>query len=155
MPIRGVISLSDYLAGQRVHYRPKPWLAPVAALVIGGTLWYAVAMHDWVIALLPIYLAVIFLIYVPLRGRRNFRQNKALSEPMTVDLRDDGLYFTNTHASGLLPWSHVHKVKSNARIALIYRTSNMFHLIPSRFFLNANDYKAFLQTVRSKTIAAT
>jgi hypothetical protein len=155
MPIHGVISLSDYLAGQRVHYRPKPWFAAVAALFIGGTLWCAVALHDGLIALFPIYLATIFLIYVPLRGRRSFRQNKALSEPMTVELRDEGLYLTNTHANALLPWAHVHKVKSNARIALIYRTSNMFHLIPSRFFSNAIDYETFLQTVRSKTNAAT
>ncbi len=153
MAIHGVISLSDFLAAQRLHYQPKPWLAAVAALVAVAMLWYAAVVRDWGIAFLPVYLAAVFLIYMPLRGRRSYRQNKALSEPMTVEVRDDGIYLVNTHATGLVPWAHIHRVKSNARIALIYRTSTMYHLIPSRFFDNITDYEAFVRTVKSKTNA--
>jgi YcxB-like protein len=153
--IHGKISLSDYLAGVRLHYRPRPWLAAAATLTIVCLVWLSIRWHDWGLALLPAYVAAVLLIFVPLRARRSFRQNKGLSEPMTIELRDDGLYLTNTYSNGLMPWSHVHKLKSNSRITLIYRTGQMFHLIPSRFFETVRDYEVFVQTVKARTNAAT
>jgi len=155
MPVQGSLTLSDIKAAQRLHYRSRPWIASIGALAIVWPLWIAIAWRNWAMALLPVYLAAVAFIYVPLKARRNFRQNKALSEPMTIELREDGLYFVGNFSSGLIPWAHIYKWKSNSQIALIYRTSTMFHLIPSRFFSSANDYDAFLKSLRAKTDAAT
>jgi YcxB-like protein len=150
MPITGTLTLSDYFAALRVHYRPGPWrLSSLVAFTV-LMVWAGAALGDWWLLTFPICIAAVYLIYVPLRGRRSFRQNKALSEPMTIEVRPDGVFFEHKYSNGLLPWAHIYKCKSNDRIALLYRTSAMFHLIPQRFFDSVEDYKAFIQTVSDK-----
>ena len=155
MKAQGTLTISDYLGAQRLHYRPKPWLAVVLIVLCAASFWYAYSWRDWVMALLPVYFAAVFLVYIPLKARRTFRQNKALADPMTVEVRDDGIFLSNAYSNGLLPWGHIYKWKHSARLVLIYRASNLMHIIPSRFFQSTSDYEAFLQILRSKTSAAT
>jgi hypothetical protein len=154
MPVHGTLTLSDYFAAQRVHYKPGPLrLSLIVAFTILA-LWAGVASKNWWLFAFPIYIAAIYLIYVPWRGRRQFRQNKSLAELMTIEVRPDGVYFEHKYSSGLLPWGHIYKCKNNDRIALLYRTSTMYHLIPRRFFSSDEEYTAFLKIVIDHSNAA-
>ena len=155
MPIHGTLTISNYMAAQRLHYWLKPWAIALFALIALWLLWKGASWQDWLMAAFAIYMILILAVYVPFRGRRHFRQNKGLSEPMNVEVRDDGIFFANTNSSGLLPWGHIHKWRTNNRITLIYRTSNMFHLIPKEFFSSDDEYHAFVQTLRDHNSAAT
>lgn len=155
MPIQGSLSLSDFHAAQRLHYWPKPWVAAFLILTVATLIVMAYVLHDWTPAIFLVYMAAVFFIYIPLRGRRSFRQHKALAEPMTIEIRDNGISFTSTHSNGLLPWSHINKWKSNNRITLIYRTSSMYHLIPKTFFQSPADYDAFVNELRAMATVTT
>jgi hypothetical protein len=113
--------------------------------------WVGIADRNWWLLAFPIYMLAVFGILVPLRGRRLFRQNKALSEAMEAEIRSDGIFFRNTNSSGLLPYSHIHKAKANSRLILIYRTSNMFHIVPRRFFNSSDDFDAFVLSVLTRS----
>ena len=150
MPIQGTLTVSHYIAAQRLHYWLRPWAIAFFLLCALVLVWIGSAWQEWVVAAFAIYMVVALAIIAPFRGRSHFRQNKALAEPMCVEVREDGVFFSSAHSGGLLPWGHIHKVRADSRTALIYRTANMFHIVPRGFFSNDSEYQAFVKTLEEK-----
>ena len=149
------LTVQDYLRAQRLHFRPKPavqilyWLFAIAlglalieeAWVIfrGGTL-----PHGWWI--LPAglaYGAFLFLIFLPWRVAKIFRENAALSKPNRTELADEGLLFESARGQIRLPWALIKGWKFNRQMLLVYHSTVHFYLLPRRCFSNENDFDHF------------
>jgi hypothetical protein len=153
-PIQGSLTLQNYLAAQRLHYWLRPWaiafFGPCAVIIfLTGGQRAAWAAAGGAIAM------VLLLAIGPIKARQHFRQNKAASEPVSIEVKERGVFFSGVHGSGLFPWEQIFKVRSNNRLALLYRSANSFHVVPREFFASDADFNAFVATVRAKTSAAT
>jgi hypothetical protein len=94
-------------------------------------------------------LLAIFAIYIPYKARRTFRQYKALSEPLLVEVRTDGLFVKRDLGEGFIPWSHIIKWRSNKKLVLLYPAENVFHLIPLHLFDGPEAFNSFISTLKS------
>lgn len=147
----GTLQQRDYVRAQFLHMRPRRSFAVVGALLL---LLFCVAVVFGggalpLLAMLAI-LVVQFFVYVPWRARRAFGQYKALSEPFSMMVREDGLYFEREHGSGLLPWSQIRKWKSNRDLILLYPADHIFHMLPRHFFATGSDFFKFQSTLEAR-----
>jgi len=150
MAIQGTLCESDYLAAQRLHLKPRPMLAVVGVALVIAALGAAYVGRSWWLILALAYLAGVFFIYMPFKQRRTFKQYKALSEPVTVEIRDDGLFFKRANGEGLVPWSYITKWRTNGKLLLLYPASNVFHLVPASFFPNQGSFIEFVKLIEAK-----
>lgn len=150
-PIQGCIKEADYVAAQWLHIKPRPVFAVVGILLL--VLAAALLIHklDWtLIVALSILVGSLF-IARPYQARRTFRQYKALAEPMSIEVRDDGLYFRRETGEGLVPWSHIRKWRRDSKLLLLYPASSLFYLIPSHLFENDAAFSDFVSLIETKT----
>ena len=80
---------------------------------------------------------------IPWRARRTFREYKALSEPFSMEVRDDGLFFERQNGSGLVPWGHLVKWRANSSLVLLYPARNLFYLVPKHCFPDSEQFAQF------------
>jgi len=155
MLFAGVINEKDYVAAQFVHARPRPVFAAVGLVLIVAFIW-AFAMDPSLVGFgVAVWLVGFFAIYMPWRAKRNYRQYKALSEPVSVEVKQDGLYFKRQTGEGLVPWSHVNKWRLGKALILLYPTNNVFYLIPSHFFPGQEAFLSFVAVLREHLGKAT
>lgn len=150
MRIEGKVRESDYICSQYLHLRPHPLLAVLGLLMLALFVWVLIVSPSWVMAGVTAYIVLWPLVFIPWRAKRTFKQYKALSEPVSVEVRDDGLFFRRNSGEGLVPWSHIVKWRKSNRLILLYPASNIFHLIPSHFFSSSEAYSAFAEKVKDK-----
>ncbi|TLY49908.1 MAG: hypothetical protein E6K53_12170 [Gammaproteobacteria bacterium] len=110
MRIQGQLVEDDYAAAQFLHMRPSLPNAIVAAVLVIGVLAMIAFDHSkasfGALGAL-IFIAAILFVYTPWRARRTFREYKALSEPVSYEIREDGLHAKRTHGEGLVQWSEL------------------------------------------------
>lgn len=150
MRAEGVIRESDYVRSQYLHIRPRPVFAVIGALILTLFAWALIVSPSWVMSGVAAYLVLWLLVFIPWRAKKSYRQYKALSEPVSVEVRDDGLFFKRENGEGLVPWSHIVKWRQGKKLLLLYPTSNIFHLVPSHFFQSHEAFMAFTEIVKGK-----
>lgn len=148
MRIEGIIKESDYLRSQYLHLRPRPIFAIIGLLLLLLFLWALIRSQSWGIGAALVYLALWFLVLIPWQAKKNYRQYKALSEPVSVEVQQDGLFFKRENGEGLVPWSHIIKWRQSNTLLLLYPASNVFHLIPSHFFPTNESFSEFKEIIR-------
>lgn len=84
------------------------------------------------------YFSVLYLA-TPFNAKRQYKQNRALRAEMSMHLLSQGLGFKAETGESKLQWSDVLKWKYAKGIYLLYITSNMFHIVPSRALTNENE----------------
>jgi hypothetical protein len=146
-PIQGALTLADYLAAQRLHLKPRPIFAVVGGILLLAALAAMSLAPSWELGLALAVLAGMFFAYMPLKARRTFKQFKALSEPMVIELREGGLFFKSANAEGLVPWSHLIKWRRSRTLVLLYPASGFFYMLPSRFFPSQSAFAHFMNAV--------
>jgi len=72
------------------------------------------------------------LIIVPLKAKKQYQQLRTLRSEMTVKLSDNEISIEVETGESKLSWSDIHKWKFGSDVYLLYVTSNMFYMIPSR-----------------------
>lgn len=144
----------DYLAGVRLNLRPRAaWAAvglvvlALAALAIMLGVWDL--MHGkaeaWdVIGVLAIgYFPVWYFVYLPIRVRKLYKQQRMLNEPHEVTFSESGVSTTHSTGSGTLPWSNIHKWRESDELFLIYQSDALFSIFPKRHFGLAGEIERF------------
>jgi hypothetical protein len=155
MLFAGVLSEKDYTAAQFLHVRPRPAFAVTGILLILLFVW-AFAVDPSVVGFgIALWFVVFFALYVPWRAKRTFRQYKALSEPVSAEVREEGLYFKRLTGEGLVPWSHINKWRIGKTLVLLYPANNVFYLIPSHFFSGPEAFSSFVTILRERLGNAT
>ncbi|QSX32473.1 YcxB family protein [Shewanella avicenniae] len=89
------------------------------------------------------YFSVLFLL-IPFNAKKQFRQNRALRAEITMLLLEQGINFKSESGESNLQWSDIHKWKYGKGIYLLYITSNMFHMVPSRALSNEAEFSKLL-----------
>ncbi|MCF6262717.1 MAG: YcxB family protein [Xanthomonadales bacterium] len=81
------------------------------------------------------YFLVLFCL-IPFNAKKQYKQNRALRNEITMEITEQGVNFKSESGESKLKWSDIHKWKSSGEIYLLYITSNMFHMVPSRALPN-------------------
>lgn len=154
-PVQGVLTLADYMAAQRLHLKPRPIFAIIGAALILVALAAMFLAPSWELGIALAVMAGMFFVYLPLKARWTFKQFKALSEPMALEVREAGLFFKSTNAEGLVPWSHIAKWRRSSTLMLLYPASGFFYMVPSSFFSGQVEFLEFANVVEAKLGRAT
>lgn len=142
---QGQLTRADYLNAVFLNARP---LLFVGALLFCVAIWWLPNSRLAVLLACLVGIGALYS-YNLLMARRIFRLYKALSEPVVIEMRDDGLMFKRTNSDTLVPWSHVAGWRKNDRLMLLYPT-NIPHLIPAHFFACSEDFQSFTTVLASK-----
>ncbi len=155
MRAEGVIQLSDYVRSQYLHIRPRPVFAVIDFLILALSVCALVAYPSWIMAGAAVALVLWLLVLIPWSAKKNYKQYKALAEPMTIEVRDDGLFFKRINGEGLVPWSEIVKWRQNDKLLLLYPANNVFHLVPRHFFTTQEAYAEFVEVLKARCGNAT
>ncbi len=138
MIVEGIIRESDFVAAQFLNFRPRPvWAVigiPILAFLAYDAVEKLVFESSYSLTLWFACCIAFFALYLPWKAKRTYSQLKVLSEPLSVEFRDDGVFYQREHSQGLMLWSHFHKWRANKKLMLLYPASNMFIMVPSHFF---------------------
>lgn len=121
------------------------WTWERGALQISLTLVGAFSIAGVVIAL------VRFAVY-PLQARRNFRQQKSLSQNMTLSWTDEDLLLEVGGSRSAVPFANLYGFRASKELVLLYITNNLYHLIPAAAFANQDQLGGFLLRLRESGI---
>lgn len=148
------LSPSDYIAAQRLHFRPKPafrWvLYAIGALFAGMLIQEALIIAQgrglprfwWVLPAGLAYGAFLFLVLLPWRVNKIFKAQPALAEPTRTTLDPDGLHLQTSRGEILFKWSMLKRWKQNQKYILVYHSAVHFQIFPRRAFSSQGDFAA-------------
>jgi hypothetical protein len=105
-----------------------------AALVALGTF----AMALLIIALMR------YVIY-PFHARRNFRQQKALSDEMSLSWADEAFCYTTGKSRTEMPFANLHGYRASSEIIILYLSDALYYAIPAEAFGDAETFGAFMR----------
>ncbi|AFT68791.1 hypothetical protein B5T_00506 [Alloalcanivorax dieselolei B5] len=66
----------------------------------------------------------------PLLCRRHYRSYKAIQEPTTMTLMDDGIRFEAESGTAMVSWDKILKWRHNDRYILIYPMPRLYYIVP-------------------------
>ena len=154
MRAQGQRTERDYVIAQFLHMRPRPVFAIIGVVLVGLLIWALATSGSGSLYAVVVFLIVYFAVFIPWRHRRTFREYKALSEPFTLVVQDDGLHFESEHGSGVVPWSHIVKWRCNKSVVLVYPARNLFYLVPRHCFSSQSEFGEFTNLLKERIGAA-
>lgn len=147
------LTAQDFLAAQRLHFRPKPpvrWagylLVAVLALMLGSEV-ATIARGDtlprgwWILPAGLAYGAFLFFFLLPWRVARIFKQNPALAAVTRITLNDEGLFLESSRGQLRFGWPMIKRWKTNRDMILVYHAGSQFHTLPLRCFSTPQDFE--------------
>jgi hypothetical protein len=150
--ITATLTPADYLAAQRLHFRPKPafrWVLYVIAALFAGMLIQEaliIAQHRqlprfwWVLPAGLAYGAFLFFVLLPWRVNNIFKKQPALAETTRTNLDGDGLHLQTSRGQIRFKWSMLKRWKRNRDYILVYHSALHFHIFPRRAFASPEDF---------------
>jgi hypothetical protein len=76
------------------------------------------------------FLIILRVIVCPWQARRNFRQQKQLSEDMELAWTPDELAYGGGKSRTVIPFKHLHAYQASDDLILLYLSENLYHLVP-------------------------
>src|SRR5262245_36237397 len=140
MRAHGTMTERDYVAAQVLHLRPGFFILSGILLAVALALWAVLGVGFAPLVAAAAFIVVWSAVMIPWRARRTFREYKAASEPFSMDVRDDGLFFERPRSSGLVPWSHLIKWRASSSLVLLYPARNLFYLVPKHCFADPKEF---------------
>lgn len=160
--ITGCISASDYLQAVRLDRRSVTTWINISAVTLGIFGLVALVAGSTNIAAvfalcvgLGVSIAENFFSYVqlPRRIRRIHAQRKDLRTQFIYSWDDQHIYINAEDAttSTRTPWNHYMKVKENKHMFLLYRSDDLFEILPKAWFPNAEQIDEFRRLAFRRT----
>jgi len=146
------LTVQDFLAAQRLHFRPKPavrWAGYVLVAVIGLMLGSEISTMIrggplprgwWVLPAGLAYGAFLFFILLPWRVTRIFNQNPALAALTRTTITEEGLALESARGQLRFGWPTIKRWKTNREMILVYHSSSQFHMFPRRCFAQPEEF---------------
>ena len=144
----------DFIAAQRLHFRPKPalrWTAYALLAIFGGMLLQEVLLMIqgaplskgwWVLPAGLAYGGFLFFILLPWRVGRIYRQTPALAKPTELTFSDGGIGIGSGTKEIRFPWKAFSQWKRNRDTILVYHSGSHFHTLPRHAFSSAEEFDA-------------
>jgi len=140
----GTLTEADCVDAKWLHFRrPSVLMFFLLYLAAPDLLMWMIQAPLWVLAVIPPVLVATAAMTIPWHAKRAFRMYKAMSEHFSVDSRPDGLFFRRTNGEALLPWDHIVRWRSDRKVLILYPTTNLYHVLPARLFVDSEGYEAF------------
>jgi hypothetical protein len=145
MKIHCQLTPNDYIKAQFLHMRPRPVFGWIGILILVAMLATCILQlifpisgkmtwSPFVLLGVLAYFAFVYGVFLPLRAKRIFRQQKALHEPYEVELTDEALSSMSAYGDFKMEWSAFHKYKTSKNLILVYQSDAIFHMFPRRWF---------------------
>lgn len=83
----------------------------------------------------------------PILARKHYRKYKAMHEPFTIELLEDGVHFASPHGGGKALWQQVHQWRHNDRFILIYPMPRLYYIVPKSLATQGFDVNALTQAL--------
>lgn len=154
------LTAQDFLAAQRLHFRPKlafRWalylFLAVLALMLALQVWVvarsgAMPRGWWVLPAGLAYGAFLFFILLPWRVARIFKQNPGLAAPTRMKIVDEGLLLDSSRGQLRFGWPMLKRWKTNREMILVYHAGSQFHIFPRRCFREPQDFERACEILR-------
>lgn len=97
------------------------------------------------------FVLVVLVLSVPRRLRTEYRQFKAIAEPVSICANDDGLLLERENGRTHLPWHHIIRLRANRKCLLIYPSARIYHIVPAHFFPSNEEYEHFVTLVQARS----
>ncbi len=162
--LQGKFELADLKAAQNLHAMPgkRTWIGIIfllglfALLMVGAIVLAALGSLSWWMVAYPLFiLAFVALYWFVLRPgqiTRAYKQHKELSSPFEMDLTDEGYAIKNLYGAGRVPWKDFAKWKADKNIILLYRTDNMFNMVPRRLLQDESQTQYILEQLEKNGV---
>lgn len=118
-------------------------IAAIALVLLGALTDFGAIGFAGAISGLFGYFAVLYLI-IPFNAKRQYKQHAALRSEMTLSVSQQGISFKNKSGESTLQWDEIDKWKRGKGVILLYISSNMFHMVPSRALSNEDEFSILL-----------
>jgi hypothetical protein len=156
--VKGIIQPGDYVKAQYLHMRPRPLYEILGIIVLAlffWATWIAITDDDhdaFDLLYLALIIALIlnYTVYIPWKTRRVYRQHKALQRELSFKFDATGALVTNENGQSRMPWSDYLRWKQNDHLILIYLSDSMYHMLPSRLFVDPDDFEKLGELLTSK-----
>ena len=162
--LKGKFELTDVMAAQSLHTRSNrvvTWvgnylLGLLVLIFIAEIVLAATGRLTWTYLLYPAlilgFLALYRFYLRPYQITRAYNQHKELSSPFEMKLTDEGYAITNSYGSGKIPWKDFAKWKEDKQIILLYRTDNMFNMVPRRLLNDETEAQYILEQLKLNNV---
>ncbi|MBT9556376.1 MAG: YcxB family protein [Myxococcales bacterium] len=153
MTIGGRLTEEDYVAAQIFNLKPKPWQALFVVMVVGFAylvLAFADPLRSLLVIAAPLAVVTLIALWARANAKRTYRQTKANSEPVTIEIDDEGLLFRSRMGEGRVPWAHIFKWRWSEEMVLIFPNGAMYYLIPRHFFQSNEDFESLLRSLHHR-----
>ena len=150
MKYSGRISESDYIAAQYLHFKPKKIFTIVGMVLIFLSIIVLIFSFSWILLGSIAYFLGLYYIFLPWKAAKTYRQYQAIQEPITIELKDSGIYSENKNGSSIIEWHTIRKIKRNEKLLLVYPADSIFHIFPNHFFENDKEFYDFAERMKSK-----
>ena len=136
------VTADDMVAAYRLTRRRAPWRVALpwslAAVAIPLLFVSPPAMQPWWIGAFSLIVAgectrfAVDRLWAPVKLAREHDQNRALQEPIAVDVTSDGLDLASSNTRSHLPWSHVRRWHEGPRHLVLMQTDALCIVLPKR-----------------------
>jgi hypothetical protein len=155
----------DYVKGMQFHaWRQsigKPTLMAaraITAILVLGAWWtsrdtapmFALSLMILALVILVMLPALQMYILVPYSARRMYRQYKAIQEPLTYELSEDGLLISSVEGEMTLLWRMILRWRQNDQFVLIYKMPVLFYVVPKSLAQQGFDIPLLVQRLAER-----
>ena len=151
------ISERDYVRAMKLFSKITPKVAGIYAIAVIGlasaTFFGPPVIRDGAIGgLIGGLVVVVFgrLLISPLLAKRHYRKYKAIQEPITIQLTEEGVGFTTADGGGVVKWDKVFKWRQNDNYVLIYPMPRLFHIIPKTKIDSGFNLSSLIENLHSQ-----
>lgn len=159
--IQGTITERDLRNAAFTNLRPRRSFAIVGGVLVVlffWALWIAFFgsrplgpdWMRWLMLGVPVYFVWSFVVWLPLKMRKSYRQRKDLQKPLIYIPADASLRVETEGAAGEKPWPDYLKWKEGKSVLLLYFSDDMYQIIPKHFFASDDDLVKFTDLLRDK-----
>jgi hypothetical protein len=151
------ISEIDYVRAMKLYYKITPKIATIYA-VLGLTLVLAMFFGPEIVsagaigAMIGGLIVIVLgrLIFSPFIAKRHYGKYKSIQEPITLELKEDGVGFSTADGRGVLPWEKILKWRQNDSYLLLYPMPRLYHIIPKTVVQSGFDLPSLIAKLEER-----
>jgi hypothetical protein len=156
------LTADDYIAARWLSIKPRSMLLYLTYTVVAVYLLSLLAdfisiiqgraleTRFWIKLAVGAYLSVSFLIIMPARIRRIFRQQKNLQVESIVEFTETHMLAQSEHGTMNMKWSDFLKWRRNDKMILIYQSEVLMHMLPLRCLSDGTSHTDLIRFLDSK-----
>lgn len=162
--LKGKFELADLKAAQDLHARTNKFARWMIIILVGvltlfiitGIVFALRNSISWTFLIYPVFILGFLALYRywlrPYQIARTYKQHKELASLFEMELTEDGYSIKNDYGSGKIPWKDFAKWKEDSRIILLYRTDNMFNMVPKRLLADETQAQYVIEQLKQNHV---